>query len=111
MTGPAPVYLYHAVVVRWVDGDTVDLRVDCGFYLWMEGRFRLYGVNTPERGQPGWSEATAFCASMAPPGTHVTASTYKAADKYGRWLANLYVGDEMLNYALVHAGHAKPYMV
>jgi hypothetical protein len=45
-------------VLRWVDGDTVDLRVssvhDFGFRFrygfTFDDRFRLYGVNTPGLG-------------------------------------------------------------
>ena len=41
-------YQYHAVVNRVVDGDTVDLRIDLGFKVWVEKRCRLLGVDTPE---------------------------------------------------------------
>jgi micrococcal nuclease len=88
-----PPYVYAAEVVRWVDGDTVDLRVDVGFHMQMQGRFRLYGVDTPERGQPNHDEAWECAESVAPPGCRVLARTLKAPDKYGRWLAELLVDD------------------
>lgn len=43
-----PKYVYKAKLKRVVDGDTVDLVVDAGFYISVHQRFRLKGVNTPE---------------------------------------------------------------
>lgn len=104
-----PTFCYAATVVRWVDGDTVDLRIDLGFYMTAECRFRLHGIDTPERGQRNHDEATAHCQSLAPPGTTVTAQTYKVADKYGRWLAVLHVGDVSINQSLIEHQLAVPY--
>lgn len=39
---------YNAHVVRVVDGDTLDLRVDLGFTVLVKIRARLHGVDTPE---------------------------------------------------------------
>lgn len=103
-----PQYTYSASVVRWVDGDTVDLVVDCGFHITVESRFRLYGIDTPERGQPGYAEATARCRELAPEGSTVVAKTYKAADKYGRFLA-LIEGSAPVNSTLVSEGLAVEY--
>jgi micrococcal nuclease len=102
-------YEYRATVVRWIDGDTVDLNVDLGFRLTMAGRFRLDGIDTPERGTNGYIQAKARAEVLAPPGTELLAFTSKA-DKYGRWLACLWpdVGP-MINAQLVHEGLAKPY--
>ena len=82
-------YAYSAQVIRWVDGDTVDLRVDLGFKLFAETRFRLYGIDTPERGQKNHDEAWHLAQSLAPVGATVQISTHKDADKYGRWLAQI----------------------
>jgi micrococcal nuclease len=53
-----------ASVVRVIDGDTFIAKA----YVWTTSggemeipeRIRVLGVNTPERGQPGYAEATAF---------------------------------------------------
>ena len=37
-----------AKLVRVVDGDTIDLDIDLGFYIRITERVRLKGVNTPE---------------------------------------------------------------
>ena len=40
---------YNAVVVKVVDGDTVDVDIDLGFSVWLKKqRVRLYGLDTPE---------------------------------------------------------------
>jgi micrococcal nuclease len=39
---------YNAEVARVVDGDTLDLRVDLGFTVFVKVRARLHGINTPE---------------------------------------------------------------
>ena len=104
-----PSYVYRATVTRWVDGDTVDLRVDLGFKMWAETRFRLYGIDTPERGQQGWAEATAAAKQMAPEGSSVMVTSYKDADKYGRWLAVISAGEINVNAQLMDDGHAVAY--
>jgi len=104
-----PAYTYKATVTRWVDGDTVDLRVDCGFHITVEARFRLYGVDTPERGRAGYDTATRHNNTLAGPGTEVVARTYKAPDKYGRFLADLWVAEVKVNDSLLASGLAVPY--
>jgi micrococcal nuclease len=106
-------YEYEAEIVRWVDGDTVDLDVSLGFGVSKADRFRLYGVDTPERGRPGHGEATAFCMGAAPAGMKVQIRSYKPEsmrqDKYGRWLAEIITPAGTLNDALVAANLATPY--
>lgn len=116
-----PDFVYNAVLARWVDGDTVDLdviiRLDLGFHYYQTNqfklRFRLNGINTPERGQENWAEATAFCEENFPPGTVLTAKTYKMPTSYistgtlGRYVADLYYGDQNVNDAIVASGFAE----
>jgi micrococcal nuclease len=104
-------YRYKAQVVKWVDGDTVDMLVDLGFYHFVKTRFRLYGIDTPERGDALWGEATTFAELMAPEGTEVVIDVYKSADKYGRWLVNIFVEGQSVNESLVSSGFAVPYSV
>lgn len=102
-------YRYKAAIDRWIDGDTVDLYVDLGFHIYAKTRFRLYGIDTPERGHALWGAATDHAELMAPVGTDVQIDVFKDADKYGRWLVNIRVGDECVNDSLVAAGLAVPY--
>ena len=102
---------YSATVVRVVDGDTIVFQFDLGFHIYHTARVRLLGVNCPERGKPGGSEATAFVNGICPPGTLCTVTTTKdSTDKYGRYIAD--VGDipgvGNLRAFLIANGHGVP---
>lgn len=107
----APAYTYSATVVRWVDGDTVDLDVDLGFHMHARTRFRLYGIDTPERGRAGYGDAKDAVNALAPVGSTVAVQSFKDAGKFGRWLALITpAGDaESINTTLVANGLAAPY--
>lgn len=92
---------WPAVCIHVVDGDTLDVLIDRGFRETREDRIRLYGVNTPERGEPGYKEATEALRAMlfdtvgplydtdAP--FPLICRTILPRDKYGRWLATVEV--------------------
>lgn len=103
-------YRYAARVERWVDGDTVDVVVDLGFKVYVAQRLRLLGVDTPERGQPGFDEATAVASNLCPPGSAITIRTHKGTGKFGRYLAEVIdaFGVDVAK-ALIEGGHGKPY--
>ena len=46
-----PQYTYKATVQKVVDGDTVDLLIDCGFNILRTERIRFYGVDAWETGR------------------------------------------------------------
>ena len=48
MAHKKPYYTYKAKLKRVIDGDTVDLVVDAGFYISVHQRFRLKGIDAPE---------------------------------------------------------------
>lgn len=109
-----PNYTYEATVLRIVDGDTVDLNIDTGFRGSRVERMRLYGIDTPERGQPGYAEATAYLAKLIPVGSSVVIQSFKPTmlprqDSFGRWLVVIYVGDMSVNHAMLTAEVARPY--
>jgi len=102
-------YQYNAQVVRWVDGDTVELDVDLGFHLRFKDHFRLLGVDTAERGKPLAAEAKALSISLAPAGASVRINTTKG-DKYGRYLTDVVTAaGENVAGQLLKAGLANPY--
>ena len=104
-------YNYNAVVIKVVDGDTVDLNVDCGFNIWHKIRTRLIGINAPERGQTGWHEANEHLRLLLPIDTPCVVQTYKTAgDKYGRWLATIFNSDGInVNEDMLNSMNAVPY--
>lgn len=102
---------FHVKVERVIDGDSVVLVVDLGNKITWRDSFRLLGIDTPERGGQGYAEASAHLEQLLANGLS-RIETHRA-DKYGRWLADLYVsadGGEMhVNRLMVAAGHAKAY--
>lgn len=115
-------YVRKAKVLRWVDGDTVELFVDQGFDDWKKVTFRLLGIDTPERSEAGYHEATDFAQSLAPVGKEVVIQSFKPFkdDSFGRYLVKIYSGDAVLaaewteaedvNQALLATGHAEVYV-
>lgn len=110
------IYSYNAKVMRVVDADTVDLSTDLGFRIYNRDRFRLYGINAPERGQAGWFEGKAALEALLPIDTAVRIETQHPTqrdpkDKYGRWLATIYTLEGMnVNQWLVEEGYAVEFM-
>lgn len=102
-------WTYPATIVRWVDGDTVDVTVDVGFRGTRQERLRLLGVDTPERGEEGFNEARAYCEYLAPQYTRVVIRTSKS-DSFGRWLVEIWTGTEMIGEALLAKGLARVWM-
>lgn len=112
------IYEYNAKPTRVVDGDTVWLDVDLGFGVHATSDFRLYGIDTPEL--IGATRVAGLAAKaelerlLAIGSLRIETHKGDEADKYGRWLANIYVrradGSELhVNALLVSGRFAKPY--
>lgn len=104
-----PAYTYNATIMRIVDGDTVDVAVDVGFYITVNVRLRLYGLDTPERGQAGHAEAAQALAKMIPVGAKVVVRTFKEPEKYGRFLAVIPWGTKDVAWHMVQMGMGVAY--
>lgn len=121
-------YTYEGTCVRVIDGDTVVLRlaktftldVDFGFHVKdtmaltksAEITFRLNGINTPE--VVGASKTAGLAAKAALEGMIVGKSLRVVShkpDKYGRWLADIYVQGETasVNQRMIEGGFALPW--
>jgi endonuclease YncB( thermonuclease family) len=71
-------------------------------------RVRLLGVDTPERGQPGWAEAADFGRQwFAKHSTCELKCETRKSDSFGRYLGTIYceAHADGLNTALLIAGH------
>lgn len=99
---------FDCSIVRWVDGDTVDVNVDLGFSIWSKQRIRLADIDTPERGQENFTEATEKVKELAPVGT-VCQLVCKGKDRYGRYIGTIVNNGLNLSTELVHLGLAKRY--
>lgn len=53
---------YRAQLVRVLDGDTIAVLLDQGLSSRQEEHIRLVGAWAPEKGEPGYGEATQFTA-------------------------------------------------
>jgi micrococcal nuclease len=91
-------YIRKATVINVVDGDTIDAVVDLGYAMTTVQRFRLLSINTPERGEAGFTEAKDFVKDMILGKTVYIQS--EKSDSFGRYLANVYVVDGEFTYSL-----------
>jgi micrococcal nuclease len=83
-------YEYNATVQRVIDGDTVLLDVDLGFFTHMRMSCRLTGINAREMHDAGGPQAKAHLEKLLPVETKVMVESVKA-DKYaGRFDAYIY---------------------
>jgi micrococcal nuclease len=102
-------YVYDAAVIRWIDGDTVDLEVDLGFESRIKSRFRLAGIDAPELRDRDEGKRTAARSALsrvkeiAPAGSVVRIQTSKPdpRDKYGRWLCRIWGIDPAMDVGTI----------
>lgn len=121
---------YAGRIIRWVDGDTVEMSgmrsettvaVQESFGMEVTttttittrktDTYRLTIVDTPERGQPGYREATDYCNKVLPPGTYIEFITHGVDDGgWGRTLADVLIpgeGTTTMSSLLLRDGFAK----
>lgn len=105
---------YRVKEVKVIDGDTVDLTLDLGFYAYTQQRFRLDGLNTPEMNSKDPSERVKaaevknFVIRVVGAATCIEVTSTRT-EKYGRWLAELWLDGVSLNNLLLGKGLAIPY--
>ena len=117
-------YYYNAVLVRVVDGDTIDATIDLGFDVQVKKRIRLAGINAPESRTRNKVEKKLGLAAkerlidILDGAANVFEIESKELGKYGRVLGRLYInklaGKDVLtqvciNDMLVKEGHATEY--
>lgn len=105
-------YIYKAVLLRVVDADSVDVRVDLGFSITMEMKLRLLGINAPEMNTPEGKLAKQALENLIPVNSPLLIETFKdRREKYGRYLATIMFNDMNVNTWLIEMGYATPYVV
>jgi micrococcal nuclease len=85
-----------------IDGDTIDVDVNGSVY-----RIRYVGVNTPERGEPCYSEARTANVGLVLNQTVSLVRDVSNTDRFDRLLRYVYVGDRNVNAELVANGWAE----
>lgn len=99
-------YEYNATVVRVLDGDTIVMDVDLGFFMYVRMSCRLFGINAIELHDAGGSQAKTHLSSLLPAGTEVVVKSVQP-DKYaGRFDGVVMLGDTNINQTLVDQGYA-----
>jgi micrococcal nuclease len=86
---------------RVVDGDTIE--VQSGEYV------RYLGIDTPEKGEPLFNEATDLNRSLLKGRAVVFEIDVTDKDRYGRLLRYVYADDVFINLELVRNGLALAY--
>jgi micrococcal nuclease len=109
-------YQYRADVY---DGDTITADIDLGFNTWRRGeKLRLYGLDTPEVRGPDKALGIAARDALRNRimGKQVTICTIKdensteeEREKFGRYLAKVYIGDELVNDWMIEQGFGRAY--
>jgi endonuclease YncB( thermonuclease family) len=102
-------WIVYGTLIRAIDGDTVVADLDLGWKVWFRDvRIRLEGINAPERGKPGATEATAELQAFE--GERIKVASH-SVDKYGRVLATVTVlnGEIDLSDHMLDGGFAEIY--
>jgi len=111
---------YDVVVVKVVDGDTVDVDINLGFGVWLhDERVRIMGIDTPESRTRdkvedlfGEAAKARLKELMEDGGKLITTEDRKGEDmkgKFGRVLGDFIIDKKKVSKLLCEAGHAVPY--
>lgn len=91
-----------ATVTRVIDGDTIDVAIDGQTF-----RVRYVGVNTPERDEPCYAEATQANRDLVDGKTVTLVTDTSDTDRFDRLLRYIYADGVFVNDALVRNGYAE----
>ena len=96
-------FAWDGKVVSVTDGDTIKvLKQDS-----TQVKIRLYGIDTPEKGQPFGNSAKRFTADLVA-GKQVEIEEV-TTDRYGRTVGIVNVGELVVNKEIVRSGYAWVY--
>ena len=105
---PTQNYNFHNELVRVVDGDTVEMRIDLGFEVTVQTMIRLAGINAPE--MRGEEKEKGILAKIYLEDLFLLHPNPKLVvlgkGKYGRWIADFVYGSKTFAEQMILAGHA-----
>jgi micrococcal nuclease len=95
-------FVYEAKILSVHDGDTISVEVDLGFQIKFTDKIRFYGINAPElkikdvnnkmQINPEGMKTLAVVNDFIKAGDTIVIETIKdKKEKFGRYLANIYV--------------------
>lgn len=106
-------------IVKYVDGDTVDVVIDLGFHIFVKKRVRLYGINAPEsrtrdleekkRGMAAKVKVRELCEEDFGDGCNLVLKCH-GLGKYGRVLGEIFNHNTSVNRLMVITGNAEEYL-
>jgi micrococcal nuclease len=105
----------HTTLLRVIDGDTIEVKIDFGMRIFTEQCIRLYGIQAPELRKTGGIEAKLFLETLIPATDCFELITFKPVlgnrdkkEKYGRYLGLIKIPSslEIVNDTMVKHGHA-----
>ncbi len=104
-------YQYKAKLLSWIDGDTLLVEIDLGFYVTRQERIRLARINAPEMNSPipfqikKAKHARVVWKWFCPVDSLVTVQTQKSKrDMYARYIAEVFYDGKNLSDYLLDAG-------
>lgn len=104
-------YEYRATITDVYDGDTITASIDLGFNSCLSKvKFRLYGIDAPEvRGaeRPQGIVTRDWLREQVLGKDVILRSIKDRKGKYGRWLAQIYIGERDIIREMVEAGLAE----
>ena len=96
-------YKYKAKIIRWIDGDTVLVDIDLGFFCTRQERLRLARISAHELNSETLYKrrrarsARHHAERMCPVGSAVVVETSKSnRDRYARYIAEINFQGEAL---------------
>jgi len=108
-------YEYQAELMRVVDGDTIDARIDLGFNVWVKKRIRMSGINAPEsitrdleEKQLGIAAKERLQKILSETDGAFTLISH-GIGKYGRCLGEIFIDDKSVNEQLIIEGVVRRY--
>ena len=98
---------YAAVVTDVHDGDTITVSIDLGLKTWVhEIKLRFARIDAPELSTDAGVISATYLKILVLNKEIIVNTVRDKTEKYGRYLAEVYVGGENINDAMVKSGNA-----
>lgn len=103
LDGEDMLYTYQANVLDVLDGDTLRVEIDLGFGFTVVQKLRLRGLDAPELISEEGKRAKEYLEEIL---TDTILIRTSKSDKYDRYLADIWAGEQYVNQALLDEHHA-----